>query len=138
MKASINSIIYCFRTCRQKTINLSPFETHFVRKASTILSNILTELNPNTLTYEPILNYLDLETVRWAKLIPDEKLDEEARRDDEFEKQHHRISKDARKQCNGDPDKEPCTMPYPDIGLTVPQTEASLTPKMAKKPKLKI
>ena len=32
MKASINSIIYQLRICRQKTINISPFEAHLVEK----------------------------------------------------------------------------------------------------------
>ena len=53
LKASIKSIINQFRISRQKTINLSPFEAHFERKANTPLSNISTEPNPITLTYEP-------------------------------------------------------------------------------------
>ena len=52
------------------TINLSPYEAHFGRKANTPLSNFLTEPNPNTLIFKPILNkYLDMETVRWDELI---------------------------------------------------------------------
>ena len=50
LKASINSIIYQLRICRQKTINISPFEAHFGRKANTPLSNISTEPDPGTLT----------------------------------------------------------------------------------------
>ena len=34
VKASINSIIYQLQICRQKTINISPFEAHFGRKAN--------------------------------------------------------------------------------------------------------
>ena len=64
LKASINSIIYQLRICRQKTINISPFEAHFGRKANTPLSNISTKPDPNSLTYKRILNkYLDLETL---------------------------------------------------------------------------
>ena len=33
VKASINSIIYKLRICRQKTINVSSFKAHFGRKA---------------------------------------------------------------------------------------------------------
>ena len=40
VKASIYSIIFQLRICRQKTINISPFEAHFARKANTPLSNI--------------------------------------------------------------------------------------------------
>ena len=56
LKASINSIIYQLRTCRQKTINISPFEAHFCRKAITPLSNLSTEPDPSSLTYKQILN----------------------------------------------------------------------------------
>ena len=75
LKASINSIIYQLRICRQKTIYIyiSPFEAHFGRKANTPLSNISTEPDPNSLTYKRILNkYLDLETVRWEEQISEE------------------------------------------------------------------
>ena len=134
MKALINSIIYQLRICRQKTINLSPFEAHFGRNANTPLSKISTEPNSNTLTYEPILNKdLDLETVRWDDLISEEQWDVENGSDVEFEKQRDNISKDARKRCNEDPHKEPRTILHPGIGLPVPRPEASLTLKLAKK-----
>ena len=51
VKASINSINYQLRICRQKTINISPFEAYFDRKANTPLSNISTTLDPSSLTY---------------------------------------------------------------------------------------
>ena len=50
VKASINSIIYQLRICRQKTINVSPFEAHFGRKANTPLSNISTTPDPSSLS----------------------------------------------------------------------------------------
>ena len=66
LKTSINSIIYQLRICRQKIINISPFEAHFGRKANTSLGNFSTEPDPNSLTYKRILNnYLDWETVSW-------------------------------------------------------------------------
>ena len=40
LKASINSVIYQLRICRQKTISVSPFEAHFGTKANTPLSKI--------------------------------------------------------------------------------------------------
>ena len=70
-----------------------------------------------------------MEPVRCDILKPDEQWDEKTRIDVEFEKQRDTISKDARKRCNEDPDKEP----HPDIGLPVQRTEASLTLKLAKK-----
>ena len=54
LKASIKSIIYQLRTCRQKTINISTFEAQFGKKANTPLSNISTEADPSFLTYKPI------------------------------------------------------------------------------------
>ena len=96
LKASINSIIYQLRICRQKTIIISPFEAHFGRKANTPFSNISTKTDPKSLTYEHILNkYLDLETVRWDELISEEKLDVETRSDTELEHNRDKLSKDA-------------------------------------------
>ena len=46
VKASINSIIYQLRICRQKNTNISPFEAHFGRKANAPLSNITTKPEP--------------------------------------------------------------------------------------------
>ena len=48
LKASIKSIIYQIRNCRQKTINLSSFEAHIGHKANTPLSNFSPEPNPIT------------------------------------------------------------------------------------------
>ena len=95
-KASINSIIYQLRICRQKTINISPFEAHFGRKTNSPLGNILTEPDPNSLTYERILNkYLDLETVRSEELISEENWDVDARSDTELEHNRDKMSKNG-------------------------------------------
>ena len=51
----MNSIIYQLPICRQKTINISPFEAHFGRKANTPLTNISTEPDPSTLKNNAIL-----------------------------------------------------------------------------------
>ena len=73
LKASINSILYQLRICRQKTINISPFEAHFGRKANTPLGNISSVPNPSSLTYKTILKkYLVMETVRWEDLISED------------------------------------------------------------------
>ena len=134
MKASINSIIYQLRICRQKTINISPFEAHFGRKANTPLSNVTTKQDPKGLTYKSFLNkYLDLETVRWEELISDENLDNKGRSDTEVELNKDRLSKDATKRKNEDPNKESRVIPHPDVGQSMPRTEASLEVKLAKK-----
>ena len=134
VKASINSIIYQLRICRQKTINISPFEANFGRKANTPLSNITNKPDPKSLTYRKILNkYLDLETVRWEELICDENWDNEGSSDTELELNRGRLSKDATKRKNEDPNKESRVIPHPDIGQSVPRTEASLEVKFAKK-----
>ena len=139
MKASINSIIYQLRICRQKTINISPFEAHFGRKANTPLSNISTEPDLNSLMYKRILNkYIDLETVRWEELISEENWDVEARSDTDLEQNRDKLSKDAARWKNVDPDKESRVITHPDVGLAVPRRGVSLSVKLAKKkPKTK-
>ena len=127
LKASINSFIYQLRICRQKTINISPFEAYFGRKAKTPLSNISTEPDTSSLTYKLILNKnLNMETVRWEELISEDNWDTEARSDIELDQNKDKLS-------NADPDKETRVIPHPDVGLAVPRTEASLTVKLAKK-----
>ena len=134
MKESINSIIYQLRICRQKTINISPFEAHFGRKGNTPLSNVRTKPDPKSLTYKKILNkYLDLETVRWEELISDESWDNEGRSDTEVKLNKDRLSKDATKRKNKDPNKESRVIPHQDVGQSVPRTEASLEVKLSKK-----
>ena len=74
-----------------------------------------------------------METVSGDELKTDEQLDNKARSDLEFKKSRDQLSKDARKRCNEDPDKEPRIIPHPDFGVPVTRTEASLTLKLAKK-----
>ena len=132
MKESINSIIYQLRICREKTINISPFEAHFGRKANTPLSNISTEPDLSTLTYNSILkDNLDMETVRWYELLSEDQWDTEARSDIELEINRGQLSKDAAQRCNADPDEEQRLISHPGDGLAVPRTEASLTKKIS-------
>ena len=78
-----------------------------------------------------------METVRWDELISEEQWDIEARVI-EIEISRIRLSNDAVRRCNADPDKELRVIPYPDVGQAVPRTEASLSLKLAKnKPKSK-
>ena len=139
LKASINSIIYQLRICRQKTINISPFEAHFGRKANTPLINISTKPDPKSLTYKHILNnYLGLETFRWDKHISEENWDVEARSDTELEQNRHKLSKDAARRRKADPEKESRMISHPEVGFPGPRTETSLAVKLAnKKPKTK-
>ena len=98
------------------------------------MSNITTKPDPKRLTYKNILNkYLDLETVRWEVLISDENWDNEGRSDTELELNRDRLGKDATKRKNEDPNKESRVIPHPDVGQSVPRTEASLEVKLAKK-----
>ena len=134
LKASINSKIYQLRICRQKTINILPFKAHFGRKAKTPLSNISTEPDPNSLTYKRILNkYLDLEAVRWEELISEENWNVDSRSDTELENNRDKLSKDATRRKNNDPEKESRLITHPDVGLPVPRTETSLSVKLTKK-----
>ena len=134
MKASINSIIYQLRICRQKNIGISPFEAHFGRKANTPLSNITTNPDSKSLIYKNILNkYLDLETVRWDQLITDENRKNDERSDIEIEVKKDKLSKEAMKRQKEDPNKESRLISNPDVGQSIPRTESSLEVKLAKK-----
>ena len=134
MKASINTIIYQLRICRQKTIGISPFEAHFGRKANTPLSNITTNPDSKSLTYKNILNkYLDLETVRWDQLLTDENWDNDERSDIEMEINKDKLGKEAMKRQKDDPIKESRLISHPDVGQPIPRTESSLEVKLAKK-----
>ena len=134
VKASIKSIIYQLRICRQNTNNISPFEAHFGGKANTPLSNITTKPDPKSLTYKNILNkYLDLETVRCEELIADKNWNNEGRSDTEIELSKDKLSKYATKRKNEDPNKESRVIPHPDVGQSVPRSEVSLEVKPAKK-----
>ena len=133
MKASINSIIYQLRIRRQKTINISPFEAHFGRKANTRLSKISKKPNPSSLAHKRILNhYLDMEKVRWEELISEDNWGTEATSDIEMEQNKDKLSKYAVRWGNADPTKQSRVIPYPDVGRAVPQTESSFTVKIAK------
>ena len=127
-------MIYQLRICRQRTINISPLEAHFGRKAIYPPSNISTESDPGNLTYKPISKkYLGMAAVRWDELIPDEQWDNDARSDIDLEMSRDRLSRDALQRCNEDPNKESRVIRHTDVGQAVPRTEASLTLKLAKK-----
>ena len=74
-----------------------------------------------------------MKTVRWEELISEEIWDKEERSDTELELNRDRLSKDAAKRKNEDPDKESRVIPHPEVELSVPRTEASLEIKLAKK-----
>ena len=76
---------------------------------------------------------IDLETVRWDELISEENWDVEARSDTELELNRDKLSKDAARRRNADPEKESRMISHPEVGLPVPRTETSLAVKLAKK-----
>ena len=74
-----------------------------------------------------------METVRWEELISEENWDLEDRSDTELEENKDKLSKDAARRKNAEPEKESRVIPHPDVGLAVPRTETSLSVKLAKK-----
>ena len=74
-----------------------------------------------------------METVKWEELISEENWDNEERSDTEFELNRDRLSKDAGKWKNEDPNKESRLIPLSEVRLSVPRTETSLEFKLAKK-----
>ena len=77
--------------------------------------------------------HLDLETVRWDELISEKNWDVEARSDTELEHNGYKLSKDAARRRNADPEKESRMISHPEVGLPVTRTETSLAVKLAKK-----
>ena len=95
IKAALKSILYQLRICKHKTTKISPFESHFGRKANTPLSNISTEPNSSDLSYEKILNhYLDEEKVKPNELLPENHWGN-YRSDEELEKNMCTATNDA-------------------------------------------
>ena len=68
-----------------------------------------------------------------GNLISEENWDNEERSDTELELNRDRLSKDAGKRKIEDPNKESRLIPHPEVGLSMPRTEASLEIKLAKK-----
>ena len=80
-------------------------------------------------------NYLDLETVCWEVLIPEENWYVDASSDTKLENNR---DKDASRRKNANPEKESRLIAHPDVGPPVPRTETSLSVKLAKrKPRTK-
>ena len=74
-----------------------------------------------------------METVRWEELVADENWNNDGGSDTEIELNKDRLSKDATKRKNEDPNKKSRVIPHPDVGQSVPRTKASLEVKLAKK-----
>ena len=55
LENSLKAIIQRLRISKQKTINTTPFEAHFVRKCNTPISNIATKFNSKNLNYNAII-----------------------------------------------------------------------------------
>ena len=76
---------------------------------------------------------IDLETVRWDELITDENWNNDERSDIEIEVNKNKLGKEAMKRQKEDPNKESRLISHPDVGQSIPRTEASLEVKLAKK-----
>ena len=74
-----------------------------------------------------------METVHWEELISEENWNVEARSDIELELNRDKLSKDAVRWSNANPDRESRVIPHPDVGMAVPRTETFLKVKLAKK-----
>ena len=73
IKTALKSILYQLLICKYKTTKISPFESHFGRKANTPLSNISTPPNFSALCYGRILNhYSDKKTVTPIELLTED------------------------------------------------------------------
>ena len=72
IKAALKTILYQLRICKHKTTGISPFESHFGRRANNPLSNISKKPKYSDLSYHKILNpYSGEETVNPNELLPE-------------------------------------------------------------------
>ena len=69
---------------------------------------------------------IDMETVRWEDLISEKNWNVEARSDIELKLNRDKLSKDAIRRSNADPDRESRVIPHPDVVMAVPRTETFL------------
>ena len=76
---------------------------------------------------------MDLETVRWDELFPEDRREDGNRSNVEFEKQRNTLSHEANKTTKTEPNKESQIITHPEIELSKQRTETSLTLKLAQK-----
>ena len=74
-----------------------------------------------------------METVRSEELISEKNWNVQARSDIQLELNRDKLSKDAVRRSNANPDRESRAIPHPDVGMAVPRTETFLKVKLAKK-----
>ena len=74
-----------------------------------------------------------METVRWEELISEGNWEVDARSNTELEHNRDKLSEDATRRKNADPEKESRWVTHPDVGLPVLRTKTSLSVKLAKK-----
>ena len=74
-----------------------------------------------------------METVRWDERITDDNWNNDERSDIEIEVNKNKLGKEAIKRQKEDPNEESRLISHPDVGQSIPRTEASLEVKLAKK-----
>ena len=85
--------VYQLKICSQKTINMSPFETHLGRKSKTPLSNVRTEPNADHLTYKSIIYKNDNpERVRQEQCFSDEMWEDRSKSYTEMEENRRKAT----------------------------------------------
>ena len=83
-------------------------------------TQISREPNPNTLTYEPILNkYVDLEIDRGDEIIPEDRWEDRYCSDIEIKQRRHNLAQDSVKRKNNDRAQESGVLQHAEIGLPV-------------------
>ena len=106
IKEAIKSIVYQLRICKQRTANVTPFQTHFEKKPNTPLSNISTIPKSSNLSYENNLHHcLDADKVPAGDYLDDNGWVIGDRSDILIEEAMQKTQKDAGQRYNGDKNK---------------------------------
>ena len=133
INAALKSIIYQLHICKHKTTKLSPFESHFGRKANTPLSNISTKPNSSDLSYDKSLNhYLDEETVTPNELLPEEHWGN-TRSDDEIERNMCKATHNASSRERLATDNESRFLRTTKVSRPIPLKEHAVQINIARK-----
>ena len=135
IKEAIKSIVYQLRICKQKTTNVTPFQSHFRRKPNTPLSNISTAPKSSNLSYEDILHhYLDADTVPVEDYLDENGWVTGNRSDIFIEEAMQKAQLDAGRRYNGDHNMSVSRFSvHPKLNNPIPRTEQSLDLKLARK-----
>ena len=135
LENSLKAIIQRLRISKQKTVKITPFETHFVRKCNTPISKNTTKSRSKNLNYYAIIKYyLDENTIPGRSYLSEEQWADTARcSDTEIERVICAASSKARAEQDKRNDREQRLIKSEVISRSIPCSERSIQVKLARK-----